>query len=83
MGAVSTRNPHPSRNRNAVTDCPTTLGTVVAPPFRSLAPALKRPELFLLLVMVQPLFAGVGANESWLPTRRAARVDPIIAMRSD
>jgi putative ABC transport system permease protein len=47
-----------------------------------------------LLFGVQPLdwptlgvvclvFATVGAIASWLPARRAARVDPIIAMRSD
>ncbi len=40
---------------------------------------LDRPTLALVCLV----FAAVGAIASWLPARRAARVDPIIAMRSE
>jgi putative ABC transport system permease protein len=40
---------------------------------------LDRPTLVLVCLV----FTAVGALASWLPARRAARVDPIIAMRSD
>ena len=40
---------------------------------------LDRPTLALVCLM----FTTVGAIASWLPARRAARVDPIIAMRSE
>ncbi len=40
---------------------------------------LDRPTLALVCLV----FAAVGAIASWLPARRAARVDPIIAIRSE
>jgi putative ABC transport system permease protein len=40
---------------------------------------LDRPTLALVCLV----FAAVGTIASWLPARRAARVDPIIAMRSE
>jgi putative ABC transport system permease protein len=40
---------------------------------------LDRPTLAFVCLT----FAAVGAIASWLPARRAARVDPIIAMRSE
>jgi putative ABC transport system permease protein len=40
---------------------------------------LDRPTLALVCLV----FAAVGAIASWLPARRAARVDPLIAMRSE
>jgi putative ABC transport system permease protein len=40
---------------------------------------LDRPTLALVCLV----FGAVGAIASWLPARRAARVDPIIAMRSE
>jgi ABC-type antimicrobial peptide transport system permease subunit len=40
---------------------------------------LDRPTLALVCLV----FAAVGGIASWLPARRAAGVDPIIAMRSE
>ena len=40
---------------------------------------LDRPTLALVCLV----FVAVGAIASWLPARRAARVDPIIAIRSE
>jgi putative ABC transport system permease protein len=34
-------------------------------------------------VSVSVLLAAVATLASWLPARRAARVDPVIAMRAD
>ena len=37
----------------------------------------------LTLALATTLLVGVGLAASWIPARRAARVDPMIAMKAD
>jgi ABC-type antimicrobial peptide transport system permease subunit len=42
-----------------------------------------RPTDPLTFAVVSAVLLGIGVLASWLPARRATRIDPIVALRSD
>jgi putative ABC transport system permease protein len=69
---------------------PVLVGLAVGIPLALLATRLLRSLLYevsasdpVTFVGVPALLAGVALVASWLPSRRAARVDPTVALRAD